>query len=149
MKIITLNKSVNFNYEVLETLEVGIQLLGSEVKSIRQGNISIKESFISIVNGQMILKQAFIKKFEQANTFNTINETRERVLLAKRKQIDKLLKEVEQKGNTLVPRKVYLNDKGYVKVEVVLARGKNNVDKRNTIKERDIKRETDRQLKNY
>lgn len=149
MKEITLNKAVNFNYEIKETYEVGIKLLGSEVKSIRSGHIAIKESFIAIENNELILKQCFIKKFEQANTFNKIDEVRRRVLLIKRKQIDRLKKEVEQKGLTIVPRQVYINDKGLIKLEIVLAKGKSNIDKRHSLKEKDIKLDIQRSLKDY
>lgn len=148
-KEISFNKAVNFNYETKETFEVGIKLLGSEVKSIRSGHISIKEAFISIEENELILKQCFIKKFEQANTFNKIDEVRKRVLLMKRKQIDRLKKEVEQKGLTIVPRKVYINDKGLIKLEIILAKGKSNIDKRHSLKEKDLKRDIDRSLKDY
>lgn len=149
MKEITLNKAVNFNYQTIETFEVGIKLLGSEVKSIRSGHISIKESFVAIENNELILKQCFIKKFEQANTFSQIDEVRRRVLLIKRKQIDRLKKEVEQKGLTIVPRKVYINDKGLIKLEIVLAKGKSNIDKRHSLKEKDLKMDINRALKDY
>lgn len=149
MKEVTFNKAVNFNYQTIETFEVGVKLLGSEVKSIRNGHISIKESFIAIENNELVLKQCFIKKFEQANTFSQIDEVRRRVLLIKRKQIDRLKKEVEQKGLTIVPRKVYINDKGLIKLEIILAKGKSNIDKRHSLKEKDLKLDIQRSLKDY
>ena len=149
MKEVTFNKAVNFNYQTIETFEVGVKLLGSEVKSIRNGHISIKESFIANENNELVLKQCFIKKFEQANTFSQIDEVRRRVLLIKRKQIDRLKKEVEQKGLTIVPRKVYINDKGLIKLEIILAKGKSNIDKRHSLKEKDLKLDIQRSLKDY
>ena len=145
MKTVTYNKKVNFDYEVLETFEAGIVLEGNEVKSIRNGKISIKEAFVSIKSGEVFLIQCHIARYDKANTFKEIDETRTRKLLLHKKEINKLKKALEQEGCTLIPRSVYLSDNNKVKVEVVLGKGKKNYDKRESLKkktqERDMKRE--------
>ncbi len=148
MKIIVNNKKAHFNYFVESTIEAGISLLGAEVKSIRAGSVSLDESFVYISsNLEVFVKNMFVKKFDLA-TSTHIDEKRDRKLLLHKKEIAKLLSKVKEKGYTIVPLKVYFQGKN-VKIELGLCKGKHTFDKKETLKERDIKRETDRTLKSY
>lgn len=146
MKVAAVNRKASFNYELVETFEAGIALLGSEVKSIREGRISLKESFAEIKNGEAFLVGAHISPYEAANRFNH-DPLRERKLLLHRREIKRLLGKIKEKGYTMVPVKVLLNDKGRVKIEVALARGKRLYQKKEAIKARDIEREVRAELK--
>ncbi len=139
MKIIQNNKKAHFEYFIEETFEAGIVLVGSEVKSVKDGHISIIDAFVSLKNNEMFLKNAYIKPFEKSNNF-TPNELRVRKLLLKKEEILKIKKKVETKGFTIVPTKVYLKD-NLVKIEIAIAKGKKLYDKRETIKKRDISRQ--------
>ncbi len=147
IKIIENNKKAYFDYFIEDTIEAGIVLVGSEVKSIRQGHINIKDSFCTIVDGEMWLVNAHIRPYEKGSFFNT-EAKRNRKLLLSKKEINKLRGYVTQKGFTLVPTKVYFKQ-GLVKVEVGLAKGKELHDKRNSIAEKQTKRDLDRQIKQY
>ncbi len=147
MKIIASNKKAYHNYEIVESLEAGIALLGSEVKSVREGRISLKDSYAEIKNGEVYLVQAHISLYEPANRFNH-DPLRERKLLLHRREIKRLIGKIREKGFTLVPTKVMFNEKGKVKVEVSLARGKRQYEKKRAIKERDLAREMRAELKN-
>lgn len=146
IKVICNNKKAYHNYFISDTYETGIVLLGSEVKSIRAGGISINDSFISIKNGEVWLKNAFIKPYEKASSFIP-DQSRNRKLLLNRIEIDKLCKQVIVKGFALIPLKVYLKD-GLVKVEIGVGKGKKLYDKRDVLKQKDIGRQLDRELKN-
>jgi len=146
MKIVASNKKAYFNYEIIESLEAGIALLGSEVKSIRDGRVSLKDSFAEIKNGEVFLLHMNISPYEQANIFNH-DPLREKKLLLHRQQIKRLIGKIREKGYTLIPTKVFLNEKGKVKVEISLAKGKRTYDKKRAIKERDIEREIRSELK--
>ncbi len=146
MKIIAKNKKAFFNYEILGSYEAGISLLGSEVKSIREGRISLKESYAEIKGREVFLVNCHISPYESANRFNH-EPTRERKLLLHRQEIKRLTGKIKEKGLTLIPTKVMINDKGKVKVEVSLARGKRVYQKREAIKERDRDREMRAELK--
>ena len=146
MKIIAKNKKAFFNYEILGSYEAGISLLGSEVKSIREGKISLKESYAEIKGGEVFLVNCHISPYEAANRFNH-EPTRERKLLLHRQEIKRLTGKIKEKGLTLIPTKVMINDKGKVKVEVSLARGKRIYQKREAIKEKDREREMRAELK--
>jgi SsrA-binding protein len=147
MKIIASNKKAYHNYEIVESLEAGIALLGSEVKSVREGRISLKDSYAEIKNGEVYLVQAHISLYEPANRFNH-DPLRERKLLLHRREIKRLIGKIREKGFTLVPTKVMFNEKGKVKVEISLARGKRLYEKKRAIKERDLAREMRAALKN-
>lgn len=136
------NKKAWHNYEILETLEVGIVLSGTEVKSLRAHHIKIEEAFVDIQEGQLWVRQLYIAPYMQGSFYNH-EPTRKRKLLAHRKQIRELSKAVEQKGQTIVVLEIYFKD-GIAKVLIGVARGKKNVDKRHSIKERDEKRRMDR-----
>ena len=147
IKIIENNKKAYFDYFIEDTLEAGIVLVGSEVKSIRQGHINIKDSFCTIVEGEMWLVNAHIAPYEKGSFFN-VDSRRKRKLLMNKREINKLKGYVTQKGYTLVPTKVYFKQ-GLVKVEVGLAKGKELHDKRRSLAEKQTKRDVERQIKQY
>jgi SsrA-binding protein len=130
------NRKAHRDFEVLETLEAGLELKGSEVKSIRAGRINLEDSFARIENGEVILYNTHISPYEQASYLN-VEPTRPRRLLLHKKQIARLMGQVAQRGFTLVPLKVYFSARGYAKVELALCRGKKLYDKRWDIKRRE------------
>ena len=146
MKIVASNKKAYFNYEIIESLEAGIALLGSEVKSIREGRVSLKDSYAEIKNGEVFLLHMNISPYEQANIFNH-DPLRDKKLLLHRQEIKRLIGKIREKGYTLVPTKVFFNDKGKVKVEISLAKGKRTYEKKRAIKERELEREVRAELK--
>lgn len=146
MRIVATNKKASFNYELLEKFEAGISLRGTEVKSIRQGKVSLKESYAEIKDGEAFLVKCHISPYEAASWFNH-DPTRERKLLLHRREIKRLTGKIQEKGLTLIPTKVFFNDKGKVKVEVALAKGKRAYKKREAIRERDRDRELRAELK--
>lgn len=147
IKIVATNRKANFEYFILEHFEAGLSLQGSEIKSIRAGQISIEEAFIDIENGrQAWLVEAHISPYEQANRFNH-DPKRQRRLLLHKKEIRKMWDEVRQKGVTIIPLKVYLQN-GRAKIEIAIAKGKKLHDKRDAIAKRDQDRETARR-ENY
>lgn len=139
------NRKALFNYEVLETLEAGIALKGTEIKSLRDNGGSLQDAYIIVSNGEAILKNCNIAPYRFGNVHNH-PERRDRVLLLHKREIERLKKETDIKGNSLIPLALYLK-KGYVKVKVALAKGKKSFDKRHSIKEREQKRDMDRALK--
>ena len=147
IKIIAKNRKARFNFEILESFEAGIELKGTEVKSIRQSKINISDGYASIDNGEVFLKQAHISPYEQGNIFN-VDPIRPRKLLLHKKEIARLIGETTQKGYTLVPLSVYLK-RGKVKIELGLARGKKLHDKRQDLAKKDADRRIERELKNY
>jgi SsrA-binding protein len=146
MKVIASNKAAYYNYEILENYEAGISLLGSEVKSIREGKISLKDSYADIKGNEVFLINCHISPYEAANRFNH-EPRRERKLLLHRQEIKRLTGKIKERGFTLVPIKVLMNDKGKVKMEIALARGKKTYQKKEAIKERDRNRELRAELK--
>lgn len=146
MKIVASNKKAYFNYEIIESLEAGIALLGSEVKSIREGRVSLKDSYAEIKNGEVFLLHMNVSPYEQANIFNH-EPLRDKKLLLHRQEIKRLIGKIREKGYTLIPTKVILNDRGKVKVEVSLAKGKRTYEKKRAIKERELEREVRAELK--
>jgi SsrA-binding protein len=144
VKVVATNRKAGFEYFLLERFEAGLSLQGSEIKSIRAGQISIMESYVDIENGQnAFLVEAHIAPYEQANRFNHDPKRKRRLLLHK-KQIRELWDAVRLKGMTIVPTRVYLKD-GRAKIEIALARGKKLYDKRETIAKRDAEREAKRE----
>ena len=139
-RTIAVNKTAFFHYQVVETLEAGLELLGSEVKSIKEGRISLKESFAEIRNGEAFLVNCHVSPYEPANRFNH-DPIRPKRLLLHRREIKRLTGKIKEKGLTLVPTKVLVNDKGRIKLEVSLAKGKKAYEKKEVIKERDRNRE--------
>ena len=139
IKIIATNKKAFHDYFILETFEAGIVLKGTEVKSVKQGRINLKDSYAKIKNGEIFLFNTHISPYKHGNVFNH-DPRRTRKLLLNRKEIDRIIGKVNEKGLTLVPLKVYLK-KGLVKVELGLCKGKKLYDKREEIKRRDMERE--------
>jgi ssrA-binding protein len=145
IKIIANNKKAYFDYFILEKFEAGIELFGTEVKSIRMGHCSVKESFIKIDKGQMYVLNMHINPYERGNIFNK-DPLRVRKLLMHKLEIRKLSSKLQEKGLTLVVLSVYLKS-GLVKVEVGLAKGKKNYDKRESLAKKDQKREIEHEIK--
>lgn len=139
------NRVARHDYFILEELECGIALKGTEIKSIRDGKANIKDSYGIIKNGEVFLLNMFISPYKQGNIFNH-QETRTRKLLLHKQEIRKLDQSIKLEGNTLIPLKVYFV-KGRAKILLGLCKGKKNYDKRETIKERDIKRDIEKRLK--
>ena len=146
MKSIATNRKAQRDYSILETLEAGIELKGSEVKSIRAGRINLNDSFARIENNQLVLYNTHISSYEQASYLN-VEPVRKRKLLLHRNQIEKLEGKLTQKGLTLIPLKVYFNARCFVKIELALGKGKRLYDKREVLKRREIDLEMRRALK--
>ena len=148
MKVITENKSARFEYFVLDRYEAGISLDGGEVKSVRRGNVSLKDSYCSIYKGSVFIKNMHIAVYENAGAYNQKDSKRDRRLLLHRSEISKLKEKVEEKGLTIVPLKMYFKD-SLVKIEIGVCRGKHTYDKKQTIADRDKERAMQREIKNY
>lgn len=140
MKILINNKRANFEYYILETLLAGIQLTGTEVKSIRDKKASLSEAYCHIHNGEIFVKNMHISEYRQIKHTNH-DPLRDRKLLLKKQEINKLEKSIKEKGLTIIPLSIKLSDVGFIKLEIGLAKGKKVYDKKTTIKERDAKRE--------
>lgn len=145
-KIVADNRKARFHYEIMETVEAGIALTGTEVKSLRTGKATIGESYAGPSGNDLFLFNAYIPEYLQANRFNH-EPKRPRRLLLHRRQISKMIGSVQRDGFTLVPLKLYFNEKGFAKVELALARGKNAADKREAVKKREWDREKGRILR--
>lgn len=145
-KIVANNKKVRHDYFIDDVYEVGIVLTGTEIKSVRAGKVSIKESYAKIQDGEIVLIGMNISPYEQGNRFNT-EPLRTRKLLLHKREIRKLLGLTTQKGLTLVPLRMYINENGLAKVEIAVARGKKNYDKREDIAKRDADRKMEQALK--
>ncbi|MBO6536854.1 MAG: SsrA-binding protein SmpB [Balneolaceae bacterium] len=139
------NRKAYHDYSIEETFDAGIALQGTEVKSIRQGNASFTDSYAFIRDGEVWLKEFYIKPFEHGS-YNNHDPRRERKLLLNKKEIRELEKGTQQKGNTIVPLKIFFKN-GFVKVQIGLAKGKKRFDKRDSIKASDTKRDIDRAIK--
>ncbi len=144
-KTIADNRKARHDYFVLEALETGIELVGTEVKSIRTGSVNLKDSWVDIINGELVVLGMHISPYEKGNIFNR-DPVRPRRLLAHKKEIRRLAAQVKQDGLTLVPLRLYFKG-SRVKMEVGLCRGKKLYDKRETAARRDAKREIDRAMK--
>ncbi|RLP25371.1 SsrA-binding protein SmpB [Mesorhizobium sp. YM1C-6-2] len=145
-KVAAENRKARFSYEVIDTYEAGLALTGTEVKSLRGGHANIAESYASMEGGELWLINSYLPEYLQANRFNH-EPRRRRKLLMKKKEMAKLSQAVERQGMTMVPLKIYFNDRGRAKLLLALARGKNVADKRQTEKDRDWAREKGRLLK--
>jgi SsrA-binding protein len=145
-KIVAENRKARFSYHIGETFEAGIQLAGTEVKSLRQGKANIAESYVSPERGEVWLINANIPEYLQANRFNH-EPTRPRKLLLHKRQVNRLFGAVQREGMTVVPLRLYFNDRGRAKLEIALAQGKKLHDKRETEKARDWQREKGRLLR--
>jgi SsrA-binding protein len=137
------NRQATFEYELLDKYIAGIVLTGTEIKSIREGKINLQDGYGYFNNGELFVKGVNISPYAQGTHYNH-EATRERKLLLKRSELKKLESRSEEKGLTLVPTRLFINDRGFAKMEIALGRGKKVHDKRDSIKERDAKRELDR-----
>ncbi|MCA3629104.1 MAG: SsrA-binding protein SmpB [Methylobacterium sp.] len=140
------NRKARYHFEIVDAIEAGLVLTGTEVKALRGGKATIAESYATIENGELMLVNSYIPEYLQANRFNH-EPKRPRKLLASKKQIARFAQAIEREGMTLIPLKVYFNEKGRAKIEVAIARGKKLHDKRESEKERDWKREQGRLLR--
>ena len=145
MKIVATNRELNFKYEVIDTYICGIELKGTEVKSIREAKVNLKDGFAMIKDGEVLLKNVYIAPYDKGN-INNVGELRDRKLLLHKAEISKILGKVSQGGYTLVPYKMGF-EKQYVKVELALCKGKKLYDKRESIKEREAKRRVEQAMK--
>ena len=146
-KTVVSNRKAFYEYHILEKYEAGMELLGSEVKSLREGNANLKQAYVLIRKGQAWATGIHIKPYSHTG-FEGHEAVRNRKLLLNAKEIQKIKTKLEQKGLTAIPLRIYFNKKGWAKLEIALAKGKKTYDKRNTIKERDIKRESQREMSN-
>ncbi len=145
-KIIAENRKARFDFFIEDTYECGIALEGTEVKSVKNGNISFLDSFAEIINNEVWIKNFHISEYSYSSVFNH-NPDRHKKLLLHREEIKKLTRKVEEKGYTLIPLEFYLKD-GRVKVSLGVCKGKKQFDKRATIKERDVNRDIQREISN-
>jgi SsrA-binding protein len=148
MHIITQNKQAYFEYEILEKIEAGIVLTGDEVKSLRAHQVSLQGSFATVHAGELYLINCKITPYTKAYTKKEEETSRPRKLLLHKRQLNRIIGAVAKKGVTIVPLKLYLSDRSIVKVEIGMCRHKKAVDKKQVLKERDIRRETAREIKN-
>jgi SsrA-binding protein len=148
VKIISTNRKAKYHYHILETYEAGIELKGSEVKSLRNRSCSIDESFVRIEAGEAFIYNMHIPEFEKTSYFK-VDPKRTRKLLLHKKEIKRLSGLVTQKGFTIIPLKAYFNQRGLAKVEIALCKGRKYYDKRKKIKEEIMQRETQRILKRF
>ena len=142
------NKKARFNYEIIDTYETGLILVGSEVKSLRQGRASINEAYVRIIKGEPWLVGSHFSPYEQAGKENH-DPDRNRKLLMHRREIKAVLGKVSERGFTLVPLRLYFNSRGLATLKIGLAKGKSTHDKRDRIRDRDVTRDLQRQLKRY
>jgi SsrA-binding protein len=145
-RTIAVNKPAFFHYDIIETFEAGVELLGSEVKSIKEGRLSLKESYAEVRAGEVFLVNCHVSPYEPANRFNH-DPLRPKRLLLHRREIKRLTGKISEKGLTLIPIKVVVNANGRVKVDVALAKGKKTYEKKEAIKERERNRELRGELK--
>lgn len=137
------NRQAGFEYELLDKYIAGLVLTGTEIKSIREGKVNLQDGYCYFSNGELYTKGVNITPYAQGTHYNH-EATRERKLLLKRSELSKLQGKIEEKGLTVVPTRLFINDRGIAKLEIAVARGKKMHDKRESIKERDVKRELDR-----
>jgi len=146
VKNVAVNRKARHDYNILDTYEVGLVLKGTEVKSVREGKVSLRESFAQFENNELYLMNMHISPYAFGNIFN-VEPKRKRKLLLHQREIDRLRGQVQEKGLTLVPLRIYFK-RGHAKIELALAKGKKLYDKRRTLAEKDAQREVERELKN-
>ncbi len=147
MKVIATNKKAYHNYNLIEKFECGLMLIGPEVKSVRAAQVSFTDSFAFVEKDALMLYNVHINPYEQAS-YNNVEPARPRKLLLHKKEMERLKGLMSRQGLTIIPTRIYFNARGFAKVEIALAQGKKQYDKREDIKTRDIKREIDRRIKN-
>lgn len=147
-KAVATNRKARRDYEVLETYEAGVELKGNEVKSLRTKSCTLEDSFARIEKGELFLYNMHVPEFEKSSFFKSVPKRTKKLLIHKN-EIKKLTSLTTQKGLTLIPLKVYFNERGLAKVEIALARGKHTFDKRKKLKEKIVQRETQRDVKRF
>ena len=147
-KVEIINRKARFEYQFIDSYEAGIILTGTEIKSIRGGNANLRDAYCLFVHDELIVKSLYIAPYKEGSYANH-DPVRDRKLLMKRSELKKIQRRVEEKGMALVPYRLYINERGLAKLEIVLAQGKKSFDKRQSIKERDTKREMEREKKFY
>ena len=140
------NKKAKFEYLFILTIEAGIKLQGTEIKSIREGKVNMSDAYCVIKSGELYVNNLYISEYKYG-TYNNHEPKRPRKLLVKKNEIKKLHAKVKEQGYTIVPYKLYLSDRGFAKLEIALAKGKNTYDKRDSLKNKDAKRDMARNLK--
>ena len=140
------NRKARFEYNFIDTFEAGIALLGPEVKSLREGNANMNDAYCYFKKGELLLKSLYIAPYEMAKDFD-FETRRDRKLLLKKRTLTRLEKKTKEKGFTIIPYKIYFSDRGFVKVEIALAQGKKIHDKRQSLKDKDMRRDLDRMKK--
>lgn len=147
-KIINIkNKKASFQFEFVDTYKAGMVLKGTEIKSIREGKVSMTESFCIFLNGELYVRQMHIAPYSMAASYNHV-AVRDRKLLLGKKELEKLQTKSQEKGLTIIPVRIFINDRGLAKMEIALGRGKKTHDKRQDLKEKDAKREIQRMALN-
>jgi SsrA-binding protein len=147
-KINVRNKRAGFDFEIIQSFEAGIMLTGSEIKSIRDGGGSINEAYCLMRDGELYIKNMNIPEYSHGSYANH-EPTRLRKLLLKKRELERIDSKIREKGFAIIPVRVFIGERGYAKVEIALARGKKKFDKRNSLKQKETKREMDRVLKKY
>lgn len=148
MKIIVENREARFEYFIEDSVEAGISLDGGEVKSIKSGNVSLKDAYCTVYRSELYIKGMHVAVYDKGGAFNSKDSRRDRMLLLHKREIVKFSAKINEKGYTLVPLKIYLKQ-SLIKVEVGLCKGKHTYDKKQSIKERDLDRSARRDVKNY
>lgn len=148
MKIIAENREARFEYFIEDSVEAGISLDGGEVKSIKSGNVGLKDAYCTVYRSELYIKGMHVAVYDKGGAFNSKDSRRDRRLLLHKREIVKFAAKINEKGYTLVPLKIYLKQ-SLIKVEVGLCKGKHTYDKKQSIKERDLDRETERLVKKY
>ncbi len=146
LKTVATNRKAYYDYALEDTFEAGLALRGTEVKALREGRVNLKESFARVDHNEVILHNCHINEYSHGNIMNH-NPLRERKLLLHRKEIDRLVAQTQKKGLTLIPLKMYFNDRGIAKIQLALAKGKRQYDRREDIKKREDTREMARAMK--
>ena len=142
------NKKARFEYELLETFTAGLQLVGTEIKSIRNGKANIVDGFCAFNGNELFARNLYIAEYEQAGPFNH-DTKRERKLLLSRIELNKIQKKLKDQGITVIPLRLFIAESGYAKLDIALAKGKKLYDKREDVKERQAKRDLDRRMKQF
>jgi SsrA-binding protein len=148
MKVITVNRKAFHDYEILDKVEAGMSLTGSEVKSLREGRVSLKDAYVDIRRREAFLINAHISIYPNAS-YNNHEPERERKLLLNKMELRKWEQKIKTRGMSIVPLQIYATPKGLMKIEIALAKGKREYEKKQKIKEKDIRREMDRDLRYY
>ncbi|MBQ5926614.1 MAG: SsrA-binding protein SmpB [Clostridia bacterium] len=147
MKVIAVNKTASFEYFIEEKYEAGIVLEGNEIKSLRQGNVNMNDSFCFVRGAEVTVKNMHVALYDKSDSFSTRDTRRDRKLLLHKSEIAKIAGKINRQGYTLVPLKLYFKD-ALVKMEIALCKGKHTYDKKQSIADRDVKRDVDRAIKN-